>query len=87
MELNNKKVLITGGSSGIGKSLIKELAAHGVKDIAVVGRRKEPLEALKTEFGSINFITIQGNVSKTDDLEKAIATITEQWGELGYPDQ
>ena len=82
MELNNKKVLITGGSAGIGKSLIKELAGHGVKDIAVIGRRKEPLEALKSEFGSINFITIQGNVANTDDLNKAIATITDQWGEL-----
>lgn len=82
MELKNKKVLITGGSAGIGKSLIKELANHGVKEIAVIGRRKEPLEALESEYKSINFLTIQGNVSNIDDLEKAIATITEKWGEL-----
>lgn len=82
MELKNKKVLITGGSAGIGKSLIKELANHGVKEIAVIGRRKEPLEALESEYKSINFLTIQGNVSNIDDLEKAIATITQKWGEL-----
>ena len=82
MELKNKKVLITGGSAGIGKSLIAELAARGVKDIAVIGRRKEPLLALKSEYPSVNFITIQGNVAKSGDLEKAIATIEEKWGEL-----
>lgn len=82
MELKNKKVLITGGSAGIGKSLIAELAGRGVKDIAVVGRRKEPMDALQSEFKSVNFLTIQGNVSKTEDLEKAIASINEEWGEL-----
>ena len=68
MELKNKKVLITGGSAGIGKSLITELAARGVKDIAVVGRRKEPLDALQSEFKFVKFLTIQGNVGKTEDL-------------------
>lgn len=82
MELKNKKVLITGGSAGIGKSIIAELAARGVKDIAVIGRRKEPLEALQSEFNSVNFLTIQGNVSKTEDLEKAVAAINDKWGEL-----
>lgn len=82
MELTNKKVLITGGSAGIGKSLIKELVKHGVHDIAVVGRRKEALEALQSEFTSVNFLTIQGNVSKAEDLDRAVTTITEEWGQL-----
>lgn len=46
MNLEDKKVLITGGSAGIGKSIIKELVERGVQDIAVVGRRKETLDAL-----------------------------------------
>lgn len=82
MELKNKKVFITGGSAGIGKSIIKELVKHGVKDIAVMGRKKEPLEALKSEVNSVNFLIIQGNVAKSEDLEKVMATITERWGEL-----
>lgn len=82
MELKNKKILITGGSAGIGKSLIKELVQLGVHDIAVIGRRKEPMEALKSEYPAVNFLTIQGNVSNADDLKKAVATISENWGEL-----
>ncbi|WP_162052230.1 SDR family NAD(P)-dependent oxidoreductase [Pontibacter pamirensis] len=82
MDLKNKKVLITGGSAGIGKAIIKELVNRGVQDIAVIGRRKEPLEALRTDLSSVNFLTIQGNVAKSDDLEKAVSTISEEWGEL-----
>lgn len=82
MELKNKKVLISGGSAGIGKSLIKELTAHGVQDIAVIGRRKDPLEALKSELNGVNFLTNQGNVAEPADLERALSEIKEKWGEL-----
>jgi glutamyl-tRNA reductase len=37
---------------------MKELFKRGVQDIAVVGRRIEPLEALKSEFSSVNFLPI-----------------------------
>lgn len=82
MDLKNKKVLITGGSAGIGKAIIKELVNRGVRDIAVVGRRKEPLDALRSEFTSANFLFIQGNVSKVEDLDKVVSTVTEEWGAL-----
>lgn len=82
MNLENKKVLITGGSAGIGKAIIRELVNRGVQDIAVMGRRKEPLEALQTEFSSVNILPIQGNVSKVEDLDRAVSTVTEEWGEL-----
>lgn len=82
MDLKNKKVLITGGSVGIGKSIIAELVKHGVQHIAVVGRRKEPMEALKAEFSSVNFLIIQGNVSEVEALDKVVRTVSEEWGEL-----
>jgi short-subunit dehydrogenase len=82
MELKNKKVLITGGSAGIGKAVVAELVRHGVQDIAVMGRRKEPLEALRTEFKGVNILAIQANVSVAEELDKAVATISKEWGEL-----
>lgn len=82
MELKNKKVLITGGSAGIGKAIVKELVRHGVKDIAVVGRKKEHLEALKAELKSINILIIQANVAEVEDLNRVVATITKEWGSL-----
>ncbi|MFD3002102.1 SDR family NAD(P)-dependent oxidoreductase [Pontibacter toksunensis] len=82
MDLKNKKVLITGGSAGIGKAIIKELVDRGVQDIAVMGRRKEPLEALKSDFPSVNFLPIQGNVGKAEDLDRAVSAVSQQWGAL-----
>lgn len=82
MNLTDKKVLITGGSVGIGKALIAELAARGVQHMAVMGRRKEPLEALVAEFPSVDFLLIPGNVAHVADLDRAVATITDTWGEL-----
>ncbi|WP_017731346.1 SDR family NAD(P)-dependent oxidoreductase [Nafulsella turpanensis] len=82
MELKNKKVLITGGSAGIGKSIIHELTKQGVQDIAVIGRRKEPMEALKQEYPSVNFLTIQANMSRPDELTEAVQLISGEWNEL-----
>lgn len=82
MDLKEKKVLITGGSSGIGKALVKLLIENGTNDIAVFGRKTAPMEELKKEFNSVNFLLIQGDVSNPEDLVKAISQITQQWGEL-----
>lgn len=82
MNLKNKKVLITGGSAGIGKAIVKLLIQKGTMDIAIFGRKTAPMEELQTEFSSVNFLPIQGDVSNPEDLEKAISQITQQWGEL-----
>ncbi|ARS35198.1 SDR family NAD(P)-dependent oxidoreductase [Pontibacter actiniarum] len=82
MDLQNKKVLITGGSAGIGKAIIKELAQRGVKQIAVVGRRQEALDALKEEFTAVDFLTTRSNVAKPEDLDNAVAAVAAAWGEL-----
>lgn len=82
MELKNKKILITGGSAGIGKAIVKELIRHGVRDIAVVGRKKEPLEMLKAELKSVNLVTIQADLSVTEDLNNVVLAISQEWGML-----
>ena len=82
MELKNKKVLVTGGSAGIGKAIVKELIRYGVKDIAIVGRKEEPLEALKAELKSVNILTIQADVSAVEDINKVVLAISQEWGKL-----
>lgn len=79
MELKDKKIFITGGSTGIGKSLIKEFSRKGVRDIAVMGRRKEPLEKLKEEFPEVEFLLFPGDVSNVADLDKAVKEIYKRW--------
>jgi short-subunit dehydrogenase len=82
MELKNKKVLITGGSAGIGKAIVKELIRYGVKDIAIVGRKEGPLEALKAELKSVNILTIQADLSAVEDINRVVSAISGEWGRL-----
>lgn len=82
MKLSNKKILITGGSAGIGKALIEELSKKGVTDIAVMGRSAGKLHALEEQFSSVRFLNIQGDVSQLDDIKKAVKRVKEEWGTL-----
>lgn len=82
MTLSNKKVLITGGSAGIGKALIEELSKKGVADIAVMGRTAQKLDDLENECKSVKFIKIQGDVSELADVKAAAKTVREEWGAL-----
>ena len=82
MELKNKKVLITGGSAGIGKEIIRELNHKGVRDFAVIGRTKEKLEQLKEDFPDANFLIITADVSKPADIATIHKQITSEWDSL-----
>lgn len=78
----NKKILITGGSTGIGKAIIQELVRYGAQDFAVIGRKKEPLEKLRREIPSADFILIEADVGNPKDLDKAVKQVEEKWGHL-----
>jgi 3-oxoacyl-[acyl-carrier protein] reductase len=55
MELNNKNVLITGGSSGIGKETARKLIDKGAK-VVITGRDLDKLEKVANELGAIPFL-------------------------------
>jgi short-subunit dehydrogenase len=82
MKLSNKKILVTGGSAGIGKALIKEFSKNGVTDIAVMGRTAKKLDILENELPSVSFLKIQGDVSQLSDIKNASQKVREEWGAL-----
>jgi short-subunit dehydrogenase len=82
MNFENKKVLITGGSSGIGKALISELYNNGVRTIAVLGRDRSKMESLKTTYPEVNFLFLKGDVSKLDDIKELIQLIGKEWDKI-----
>ncbi|HZO06369.1 MAG TPA: SDR family NAD(P)-dependent oxidoreductase, partial [Solirubrobacterales bacterium] len=49
-DLAGKVAVVTGGSAGIGAATCELLAANGAK-VAVVGRRREPIDALLERLG------------------------------------
>jgi short-subunit dehydrogenase len=82
MNFEAKKILITGGSSGIGKAVIAKLYLLGARDIAVMGRDLQKIEALSADFPDARFIYLQGDVADLQNIKKSIEKISQQWGSL-----
>ncbi len=78
MDLKTAKVLVTGGSSGIGFATAKYLAAAGAR-VAICGRRARTIEAAARESGAVPIVA---DVSSEDDVERMVATVVRELG--GY---
>lgn len=80
MNITGKRVLITGGSSGIGLALAQVLLAQGAK-VAISGRRPEVLaEAVRSlQTGNAEIYGIAADVATTEGraatLEQAVAAL------------
>ena len=73
--------LITGATSGIGKSTAIEFAKHGY-NIIITGRRQERLTELKSSLISdykINVLDLCFDVRHEQEVSKAIASIPEEF--------
>ena len=64
MQLKDKNILITGGSSGIGKRTAEILVSKGAK-VLVTGRSTERLERMKVNS---NILTLQFDLSQTSEI-------------------
>lgn len=74
----NKRVLITGGSKGLGKGLALQLANLGAK-VAILARHTEALTEVKIQNSKI--ITIQADISNKNDIYKITGQVTGALGE------
>ena len=79
-KFEEKRFVVTGATSGIGKKIALDLAEHGAQVLAI-GRRKERLDALKDNFpGNIFTAVIDVNDFSTLKIE------LEKFGEEGKID-
>jgi len=81
---HGKKVLITGGSSGIGKALGQAIAELGA-DVALVARRAEAVHATVEEFGRAN-LRARAFVCDLADAAETAALARKVLEEFGVPD-
>ncbi len=76
--LANKTALITGAGTGIGRAIALAYLREGAR-VALVGRRKEPLEAIAREAGDA-VLVLTGDVSKQADIDHLLAETAARLG-------
>lgn len=81
--MKGKVVLITGGSSGIGKACACAFGKEGAK-IVITGRNKEKLEEAKNALQSsgINCVAIEADVSSKTDCIAMVDKTLDSFGRL-----
>jgi dehydrogenase/reductase SDR family member 7B len=81
--MKDKVVIITGGSSGIGKALAFEFGLQGSK-LLITGRRKELLLLAESELKAKGIVvnTFAGDVSVEEDNEKMVKRAIELYGRI-----
>lgn len=79
MDLKNNTILITGGTSGIGLELVKQLTQQG-STIIVTGRKQEALDNARRLFPKIH--VFRSDVSDPQDIERLYKEVTQQFPDL-----
>lgn len=79
-KLQGKVAVITGGSSGIGLAAAKLFVEEGAY-VFITGRREAELDKAKAVIGR-NVSTIQGDVSKLEDLDRLFVQVKAEKGGL-----
>jgi NADP-dependent 3-hydroxy acid dehydrogenase YdfG len=78
--IQDKVIVITGASSGIGAATARKLVKLGVK-VVLAARREDQLTALVTELGE-NAVYVVTDVSKRADLDNLIERAIEKFGHI-----
>ena len=82
-DLTGKVAMVTGASSGLGASAAVAYAEAGAK-VAVLARRLEKLEETKKKIEAVGgtAIAIRCDVSREEDVKKAVETIVREFGTI-----
>ena len=75
--LENKNIIVTGASGGIGNAIIKKLNKAGA-NILASGTRIEKLEELKKNFENIKILRF--DISQSEKIEEFIENATDELG-------
>lgn len=78
MDLSTARILVTGGSSGIGRATARHLIDRGAK-VAICGRDAARLREVAGEIGAL---AVPADVSQEGDVERLVRTVVDELG--GY---
>jgi len=84
MRLKDQVALVTGGSRGIGRGIVKALANEGAKVAFVFHAHKEAADSLAAEVAGTGgtVLAIQADVASIEDAQRCADRVEREWGRL-----
>ncbi|MBO6574543.1 MAG: 3-oxoacyl-[acyl-carrier-protein] reductase [Rhodothermales bacterium] len=84
MDLTGKNALVTGGTRGIGRAIVKALAGAGARVAFTFRSSADEAEALKSELEAegVEVLFHQGDAADADAAAEAVKLVTDTWGSL-----
>ena len=79
MNLKGKKILVTGGSSGLGKATAELMIQHGA-EVIITGRSEAKLQSVANELGCKSLVFDMANAASIESKSKEV--LKELGGEL-----
>ena len=81
--LKNKTVIITGGGTGLGKSMAQRFGELGA-NLVITSRKLEVLEETAKEIrtSGASVLPVQCDVRKTNEVEKMVSQTVEEFGSV-----
>lgn len=78
---NEKIVLITGASSGIGAATVDKIIEAGHK-VVITARSTDKLNAIVTRWGEDKVLAVTADVSKLDQIQNVVEKAKEKFGRI-----
>lgn len=82
INFQDKVVVVTGGSRGIGLELAREFLEQGAR-VVICGRKMDGLERAKNDLqGGERLLAVPAHVAREEDVARLFQTVIGQWGRL-----
>lgn len=79
--IENKVVVITGASSGIGRETARQLVESGAK-VVLSARREERLAAIADELGHDNVAYLASDATRLEDMQALVGIALDRFGHV-----
>lgn len=77
-----RTVLVTGGSRGLGATIVKTLAKQGVQVVINYYQSEDAAKELVSEIGADHALAVQADVTNREEVEHLIKTATDHFGHI-----